>query len=51
MDSPIVIEEELRQMLDIPKEQQLVMVIPLGIPTQEPQPPDRMPVSKVVTYV
>lgn len=51
MDSPIVIEEELRQMLDIPKEQQLVMVIPLGLPAQKPQPPERMPVSKVVRYI
>ncbi len=51
MDSPFVIEEELRQMLDIPQEQQLVMVIPLGIPSQKPQPPQRMPVSEVTRYI
>jgi len=51
MDSPFVIEDELRQMLDIPEEQQLVMVIPLGVPAQEPKAPERMPVSKVVRYI
>ena len=51
MDSPLVIEDELRQMLDIPKEQQLVMVIPLGIPVQEPKAPERMPVSEVTRYI
>jgi len=51
MDSPLVIEDELRQMLDIPPEQQLVMVIPLGLPAQEPKAPERMPVSEVIRYV
>lgn len=51
MDSPYVIEDELRQMLNIPKEQQLVMVIPLGLPAQKPQPPERMAVSEVTRYV
>ncbi len=51
MDSPLVIEDELRQMLNIPKEQQLVMVIPLGVPAQETKAPERMPLSKVVRYV
>jgi len=51
MDSPFVIEDELRQMLDIPQEQQLVMVIPLGVPAQEPKAPERIPVSEVIRYV
>jgi len=51
MDSPFVIEDELRQMLDIPEEQQLVMVIPLGLPAQEPKAPERMPVSEVTRYI
>ena len=51
MDSPFVIEDELRQMLDIPEEQQLAMLIPLGLPAQEPKAPERMPVSEVVRYV
>jgi len=51
MDSPLVIEDELRQMLDIPEEQQLVMVIPLGVPAQEPKAPERMPVSEVIRYI
>jgi len=51
MDSPLVIEDELRQMLDIPEEQQLVMVIPLGVPAQKPKAPERMPVSEVRRYV
>ncbi len=51
MDSPLVIEDELRKMLDIPQEQQLVMVIPLGVPTQEPKAPERMAVNEVVRYI
>lgn len=51
MDAPLVIEDELRQMLDIPEEQQLVMVIPLGVPAQKPRPPKRVPVSEVIRYI
>ena len=51
MDAPLIAETELHELLDIPRGQQLVMVIPLGVPVQAPQPPTRRPIGDVVRYV
>ncbi len=51
MDAPLLIEDELRRTLGIPEEQELVTVIPLGLPDHQPQPPRRRPVDEVVRYV
>lgn len=51
MDAPLLVENELRQMLDIPREQQLITVIPLGLPAHLPQPPRRKSIADVVRYV
>jgi nitroreductase len=51
MDSPLVIEEDLRQMLHIPSHYQLVMVIPIGVPAQKPEPSERMGVEEVTRYI
>jgi len=51
MDAPLMVEQELRQLLDIPPEQHLVMVIPVGVPAKVPLPPRRRPIAEVVRYV
>lgn len=51
MDAPLLIEAELRKLLDIPQRQQLVMVIPLGVPERVPPAPARRPLEDVVRYV
>jgi len=51
MDAPLIIEEELRRMLDIPSDYQVVTVIPLGVPAHEPSPPQRRPVGEVLRYI
>ena len=51
MDAPLIVEDELRRLLDIPQSQQLVMLVPLGVPAQVPAPPARMPANQVVRYV
>jgi nitroreductase len=51
MDAPLMIEAELRELLDIPQWQQLVMVVPLGVPARVPPAPARRPVEDVIRYV
>jgi nitroreductase len=51
MDAPLIVEDELCRMLDIPREQRVVMVIPLGLPAHCPSSPRRKPLSQVVRYV
>ena len=51
MDAPLLVEDELRQMLDIPRNQRLITVIPLGLPAHLPRPPRRRGIAEVVRYV
>ena len=51
MDAPLIIEKELRQMLDIPQEHQVVMAIPLGVAAHQPRPPARKPLSDIMRYI
>ena len=51
MDSPLAVEEEIKEMLGIGEDLRVVMVIPLGVPVQEAKAPARMPLSEVVRYV
>lgn len=44
MDAPLVIEDEMHQMLDTPHEQQSAMMVPLGVAAQVSGPPKRRPV-------
>jgi nitroreductase len=50
MDAPLIVEQQLRELLDIPPEQQLVMVIPVGVPARLPQPRSRRSIAEVVRY-
>lgn len=50
MDAPLIVEQDFRKLLGIPPEQQLVMVIPVGVPARMPQPPIRRSVAEVVRY-
>jgi nitroreductase len=51
MDAPLIIEEELYRMLSIPDGQEVVMVIPLGLPAHWPSSPRRKPLTDVMRYV
>jgi nitroreductase len=51
MDAPLMIEAELRELLDIHQRYQLIMVIPLGVPARVPPAPARKPIEDVVRYV
>jgi nitroreductase len=51
MDAPLIVERDLRHLLGIPPEHQLVMVIPVGVPAADPRQPGRKSVDQVVRYV
>jgi len=51
MDSPIAVEDTLRQMLHIEDDLQLVMVIPMGVPEHtRVEAPERLAVAEIVRY-
>lgn len=43
-------EEEITSLLEIPSERELIALIPIGYPTEEPTAPRRKPVEELIIY-
>ena len=48
MGAPIVVEKEIKIMLQAPQDVQLMAIIAIGYPADQPLPPVRKPLSKIM---
>ena len=51
MTGPLVAEADLKGILDIPESWGIAALIPVGYPAEEPAPPSRKPLDKVVRWI
>lgn len=51
MTGPLNNETELRKVLEIPADKEIVAVTPLGYPAESPAPAPRKPLDEVVTWI
>ena len=50
MGGPLVVEDEIKILLDAPRDVQLMAIIAIGYPTHEPPPPVRKPLSQIMFH-
>jgi len=51
MTGPLIAVDRIRKILDVPGSWQVVALIPVGFPAEEPSPTERKPVDKVVRWI
>ncbi|MHC4201817.1 MAG: nitroreductase family protein, partial [Planctomycetota bacterium] len=51
MTGPLIAVDCIRRILDVPDSWQVVAMIPVGFPAEEPSPTERRPVDKVARWI
>lgn len=51
MTGPLVAVDRIRELLDVPESWDVVCLIPVGWPAEEPPPTDRKPAEKVLRWI
>lgn len=51
MTGPLVADGELKRILEVPESWGIAALVPVGYPAEEPAPPSRKPLGKVVRWI
>ncbi len=51
MTGPLVARDELKRLLDVPESWNILALVPVGFPAEEPPPTQRKPASSVIRWI
>jgi nitroreductase len=51
MTGPLVADAEIKKILEVPESWGIAALVPIGYPAEEPAPPSRKPLGKVVRWI
>jgi nitroreductase len=51
MTGPLVARQELKRLLDVPESWEIVALVPVGYPAEEPAATERKPASRVIRWI
>jgi nitroreductase len=51
MTGPLVAKDELRRLLEVPESWNILALVPVGFPAEEPPPTQRKPATSVIRWI